>query len=293
MSKPVRATKKVNPPAPYDGLDAYELPDGSIAFSSRGAVTALGGSSKRTSIEHYAIGMISESAAPKLELIEFETPDGSSVARGVLVATFADIVRWYADKYLRGQLRKNQEAIGKNCALLQNVAAQLGWEAMARSWFGRTLPAHEVPILQAEYFRREKLRWKRFYAWELPDALAKFFGVTLPVSRTNWPPFMKGVHRDLYDVLLGTSVANEARARRDELEAETIPQVLDDQLRDAIADHLTLLVNIAEDADSYSEWLQRVARIVRKRRGDETPFGQREVRAPEESRQLTMADLFQ
>jgi len=292
----IRATKRVNPPAPFNHLDAYELPDGVIAFSSRGAVSALTrGGRERGEIRAYARGMLAESGGRELRQIEFVTPDGGSIAKGVPLDEFTEIVAWYAGKYARGELKPNQIEIGRTCVILQNVASRVGWEAMARSWFGRVVAASEVPIIQAAALMRERTRWEAFYPWSLCEALAKFVRCDLPFDRSKgWPAWMSWFHAELHVVLLGREMAEEAKAIRDDVGNETIHQGFSDELKDAIRSYLPMLITVAELTSSKEEWIRSVATLVRRRRDDETPFGRKPSLPPGEraSRQVAFADLL-
>jgi hypothetical protein len=293
----IRSTKRVNPPAPFNHLDAYELPDGTIAFSARGAVAAItgGGGPRNAQIERYARGMIAERGGAELRAVEFITPDGGSIAKGIPLDELADLVSWYAGKFARGELKPNQLEIGRTCVILQNVAARVGWETTARSWFGRVVSASEVPIIQAAALMRERTRWEAFYPWSLCEALAKFVRCDLPFDRSKgWPAWMSWFHAELHVVLLGREMAEEAKAIRDDVGNETIHQGFSDELKDAIRSYLPMLITVAELTSSKEEWIRSVATLVRRRRDDETPFGRKPSLPPGEraSRQVAFADLL-
>lgn len=275
----IKATRKVIPPEPFSSLgEAYELPDGTIAFTNRGASVALSpGSGGKSKFESYACGMLAETGSGELEIVEFVLPDGRSIARGPTLDALVDVISWYADKYVADVLKPQQRHIGRAAARLNAAAARLGWHTIARSWFGRTIQAEEVPVLHSQLILRERTRWTQFYDWQIAEALAKYFNVSLPIDRTRgWPSFMANpVHPDLYRILLGEELYVGARAARDDLGNETIHQGLHENLKDSIREHFPTLVTLAEGIDSsYRDWKIAVAKVIRARRGDETPFGQ-------------------
>lgn len=249
----------------FDGLlEVYRFADGRIAVSSRGAVRGLtGGGANFGAIEKYARGMLEESGGAKLPLFDFITPRGTR-ARGTLLDVYIKLVEWYATGFLKRSLHASQQHIGLQCAVMQQAAARLGWEALSKSWFGESIPVPQIPILYAQYVRENAEGWSRFYQWELPEALAPLISGQhgKPLSRSQWPRWMAAVHQFLYNAMLGTEMADMARARRDELGADTIPQVLSDSVRTAIKAHLPMFVGMARSAQSYRQWQSMVLNVL-------------------------------
>jgi len=73
---------------------------------------------------------------------------------------------------------------------------------------------------------------------------------------------MKSVHQFLYNAMLGASVADEARRKRDELGADTIPQVLTDDIKRSINAHIPTFIGIARASKTYRQWQHTVLNVL-------------------------------
>ncbi len=249
----------------FEGLlDVYRFPDGRIAVSSRGAVRGLtGGGADDGKIMRYASGMIAESGGAKLPLFHFITPRGTR-AKGLLIDDYVKIVEWYANRFLSKTLHASQLHIGMQCMAMQAAAARLGWEALSKSWFGEAIPVPQIPILYAQYVRDHAEAWSKFYQWELPEALAPLIPGQYgkPLSHLQWPRWMATVHSFLYNAMLGSEVVEIARAKRDELGAETIHQALSESVRSSVKSYLPTFVGMARASKSYRQWQSLVLNVL-------------------------------
>ena len=239
-------------------LEVYDL-GGMYLLSNRGALSALTGAPAGAGkIERYASGFIEESNGAGFATQRFLTPRGRE-AVGLTLDTFADLVEWWANAFLAGKLTKQQEHIGRNCAMMQSAAARLGWEALARSAFGEALPPKDVPILYQTYLR-EKVDWARYYPWELPTALHPLIpgckGTEL--SRDQWPVWMAGIHQFLYEAVLGSDIVKAAREKREAEGAVTIHQIIADDVLKSLNSYIPICIGLARRCQTLAEWKECV-----------------------------------
>jgi hypothetical protein len=249
-------------------VDVYEFGDGAMVLSGRGAVRGLTGEAKGATnygmIERYASRILAETGATNIELVEFLTPDKTR-ARGIWLHDYKRVVRAYADGFIAGTLHKNQEHIGRNCAAMQAAAADLGWDALARAMFGESLPPANVPVVFNQYLRDHATSWEPFYDWELPQLLKRMIRLPVGSSRElgpSYPVWMKGIHQFIYDCALG-QLADAARNRRDALGADTIPQVLTDEVKRSLRSHWGAILGAAREAIDLAQFKRLVASIFR------------------------------
>jgi hypothetical protein len=262
MTPKSRLPRAVREATAFDGrVDAYQFEDGSISVSAQGAASGLTGTpGKPAALSVYTSEFIEETRSNKLPIFEFVTPRGA-VAKGLMLDDFTRLVEWWAEAFFSGRLRANQEHIGLNCARMQSAAARVGWEAMARGWFGQELPAKDVPIVYAKWLRENAEKYAPFYQWELPDALARLKRLTSPVSREQWPIWMKRTHEFLYNAML-SKVADEARKRRAETGAKTLPQVFSEEAKRSVSSWMPTFVGLARGAQTMTQWKVLVLNVL-------------------------------
>ena len=273
----------------FDGrVDVYELEDGRLVLSNRGAESGLTGTTGKGMLSRYTAGFLQESraagcakidpgSAPKqlensaastaagagaeLGVFEFITPRGAR-SKGIELTTFKKLVSWWSHQFIAGKLREDQRHIGANCAAMQSAAADLGWEAFARSAFGQALPPKDVPIMFAEYLREHAAQYEKLYEWELAYALAPLIRRRGPLPREQWPKFMLGIHQFLNDTMLSKQIADEARRRRKEAGTATVHEFMNEPTRKTVASYMPILIGIARECQSLEQWKAMVRSVL-------------------------------
>jgi hypothetical protein len=266
--------KAVREATAFSGLvDAYELADKQIVLSSRGAIAGITGGTDQGAIQRYARGIAKENGGAELPVVEFTLPRGGR-AKGITLDTFVTLVEWWSEQLYAGELTENQEHIGVNCARMQGAAARLGWEALARSWFGETIPSQDVPIMYAKWLRDNAATYERFYLWELPEALRPLIAGASrkELSHKQWPVWMKGIHEWLYDAVFGKLLADKAREARNSTGAKTITQVLADETKKTLASYMPTFVGLARSASSIDQWKSMVLNVLGVKAPTQTGF---------------------
>lgn len=266
--------KAIREASAFDGrVDAYELADKRIVLSARGAVAGLTGGAGRGLIQRYASGITKETGGAELPVVEFSLPRGG-LAKGITLDTFVKLVEWWAEQFYAGELAENQEHIGVNCARMQGAAARVGWEALARSWFGEEIPSKDVPIMYARWLRENASKYEKFYLWELPEALRPLIAGASrqELSHRQWPVWMKGIHEWLYDTVFGKLLADKAREVRNATGAKTIPQVLADETKKTLASYMPTFVGLARSASSMGQWKSMVLNVLGVKAPTQTDF---------------------
>lgn len=245
-------------------VDCFLLEDGQELISKRGAMRGLTG--KRTEnggahdgkLDRLLAAFPSEYAELRVGAkVAFVLPEGG-LAEGITPLYFADILGAYADLFLAGKLRSNQEHLGRNAVAILRAASKLGISELVSEALGITRPAdqrHRERLFH-ELLRSDAGVWELAFDVTLVRALAPLYGITYLNG-----PYPKGLRMPfgmIYEMIFGVELAVELRKRNERPETYNHHQYLRQRGGSTLRNELEIVELLARQSRTKSEFWGRM-----------------------------------
>ncbi len=250
----------------FGGLaDVYNLDDGRRVLSQRGGLRALSGAAGNGTLDRhmarFPAGPVTLTVPPTLE---FDLPGGGT-AKGIEAIHFVDVLRAYKAAWRSDQLLKSQHHLAKNADAMLDALAVGGIAALIdeATGFERVRATGTIARIFEWALRRQKVEWEVMFPESLVRAIDRLHGGRW--SGGSHPRYMASTNQKLYQMLLGTPVAEEMhlRVHVDGLQARqgnNWHQFLSEQAREYFREQLQLVEVIAKQSAAPRDFWLRMHR---------------------------------
>jgi hypothetical protein len=245
-------------------VDVYLLDDGQELISKRGVMRGLAGrrtdngGAKDGKLDRLLARLPDEYADLRAGAkVAFIMPEGG-LAEGISPLSFADILGAYADLFLAGRLRENQEHLGRNAIAILRAASKLGLSELVSEALGTTCPAEQRhrERLFHDLLRSDAGVWDLAFDVTLVRALAPLYGITYMNG-----PYPKGLHMPfgmIYEMIFGVEVAVELRKRNERPETYNHHQYLRPRGGSTLRNELEIVELLARQSRTKGEFWGRM-----------------------------------
>ncbi len=202
----------------FDGLvDCHVLKDERRVVSQRGILRLLRGSSSGDKDSHLArlVARLPKRFAHLAvgPIVEFDMLERGE-AHGFEATRVVDILDAYAEAFTLGELRKDQEHLGRNAIIALRAIAKIGIIAMIDEATGyqQVRGDRALERLHAKILLEEAAKWELTFQPSLVRALAPLYGTKYLAG-----PYPKALHKPfamIYDMILGKDASGELRGSR-------------------------------------------------------------------------------
>lgn len=250
----------------FGGLaDVYNLDDGRRVFSQRGAVRALSGAAGTGGIQRFLERLPSRFVTLSLVPdIEFDLP-GGGVAKGRDAVWFVDVLRAYKDAWRKEELHSTQVHLAKNADAMLDALAVGGIAALIDEATGieRTRETGTIARIFDWALRRNRADWELMFPTSLVRAIDRLHGGRWEGG--SHPRYMASTNQKLYQMLLGTPLAEEMhlRVHVDGLKARqgnNWHQFLSEEAREYFREQLQIVEVIAKQSTAPRDFWLRMDR---------------------------------